>query len=271
MVSQHIDSFLQLWNAEMLRSVDMFLGEKPELSYAEAAAVHDDDLTNYLWWKQVIEGTGKFAVWTGAPEPAWVALGGNDEADRGAAKQTYLDIVRQAYEGLVGSINARVAKPVSSGPGGAESLASVSSLLIWEISIKLKGQALPKLLLALDKTAVEAIRLTLDPESEDSQTPGPSAGGTSAMLERLMQIELPLAVALGQAVLPIHEVLKMTPGSLIELNRTVDDYVDLVVHGTVVARGEIVSVKGNYGVRIKQIISREDRMALRASQGRSIS
>jgi len=36
-----------------------------------------------------------------------------------------------------------------------------------------------------------------------------------------------------------------------------------MVHGTVVARGEIVSVKGNYGVRIKEIMSRQDRLALR--------
>src|SRR6185437_1454945 len=51
----------------------------------------------------------------------------------------------------------------------------------------------------------------------------------------------------------------LTP--LIELDRNVGEFVDLIVHGTVVARGEVVSVKGNYGVRIKQIISRQDRLA----------
>jgi flagellar motor switch protein FliN len=85
----------------------------------------------------------------------------------------------------------------------------------------------------------------------------------SSMLQRLMDLELPLAVALGRAVLPIYDVLKITPGSLIELDRNVGEYVDLTVHGTVVARGEIVSVQGNYGVRIKEIISQEDRLALR--------
>ena len=87
--------------------------------------------------------------------------------------------------------------------------------------------------------------------------------GESPMLERLMDLELPLSVALGRAVLPIQDILKMTSGSLIELDRGVGDYVDLMVHGTLVARGEIVSVKGNYGVRIKEIISRQDRLALK--------
>ncbi len=84
-------------------------------------------------------------------------------------------------------------------------------------------------------------------------------------LQRLIDLEMPMAVLLGRAVLPIHEILRMTPGSLIELDRNLGEYVDLTVHGTVVARGEIVSVKGNYGVRIKEIMSHEDRLALQHS------
>ena len=98
---------------------------------------------------------------------------------------------------------------------------------------------------------------------ENSHAPNQSV--STPMLQRLMDVELPLAVTLGRSVLPIHDILKMTSGSLIELDRTVNEYVDLMVHGTVVARGEIVSVKGNYGVRIKEIISRQDRMALRGA------
>jgi flagellar motor switch protein FliN/FliY len=86
--------------------------------------------------------------------------------------------------------------------------------------------------------------------------------GLRPMLRELTDLELPLALALGQTTLPIQDILKIMPGSLIELDRNVGDYVDLTVHGTIVARGEIVSVQGNYGVRIKQIISREERLAL---------
>jgi flagellar motor switch protein FliN/FliY len=82
------------------------------------------------------------------------------------------------------------------------------------------------------------------------------------MLSRLMDLQLPVTVLLGRAVLPIRDVLKISSGSLIELDRQINDYVEVMVHGTVVARGEIVSVRGNYGVRIKEIISRQDRIAL---------
>ncbi|HEX4169831.1 MAG TPA: FliM/FliN family flagellar motor switch protein [Bryobacteraceae bacterium] len=94
---------------------------------------------------------------------------------------------------------------------------------------------------------------------------GVTGSNDAPMLRRLLDLELPLAVLLGRAVMPIQEVLKLTSGSLIELDRSVSDLVDLLVHGTVVARGEIVSLRGNYAVRIKEIISREDRFSLRAN------
>ena len=104
--------------------------------------------------------------------------------------------------------------------------------------------------------------LTHEGSSASLQTTTLEAGFTP-MLRRLMDLELPLAVTLGRAVLPIEDILKLTSGSLIELDRNVGEYVDLTVQGTIVARGEIVSVKGNYGIRIKEIISRQDRLALR--------
>ena len=101
------------------------------------------------------------------------------------------------------------------------------------------------------------------PETGTALAVAASAGEQplTPMLDRLMDLELPLSIALGRSTLPIRDVLKMTPGSLIELDRRIGESVDLVVQGTTVAKGEVVSVKGNYGVRIKEIMSRQDRLA----------
>ncbi len=104
-----------------------------------------------------------------------------------------------------------------------------------------------------------------DLEAQAGSNSNPAGGRASAqipMLGRFMDLELPLAVALGQATIPIHELLAMKAGSLIELNRSAGEYVDLIIHGTVVARGEIVLVKGSYGIRIKELISRDARLSL---------
>ena len=84
------------------------------------------------------------------------------------------------------------------------------------------------------------------------------------MLGRLMDLDLPMSIALGRAVLPIRDVLKLSAGSLVELDRRVGDNVEVLVHGTVVAKGEVVSVKGNYAIRIQEIISQHDRAALQS-------
>jgi flagellar motor switch protein FliN/FliY len=75
-----------------------------------------------------------------------------------------------------------------------------------------------------------------------------------------MGVELPVSVSFGRVHLPLKEVLKLTAGSIIELNRTVDELVEVIVNNCVVARGEVVMVEGNYGVHIKQIMSRQQRM-----------
>ena len=79
-------------------------------------------------------------------------------------------------------------------------------------------------------------------------------------IELLLDVELPVRVSFGKAVLPLKDVLKLTTGSIVELNRSVNEPVDILVNNCVIARGEVVVVDGNYGVRLNQIVSRQDRI-----------
>ena len=118
-------------------------------------------------------------------------------------------------------------------------------------------------LVLLVESAAFAILNPEEPATSDPQSEGLAAVGSSpAMLSRLLDLQLPVSVLLGRAPVTIKEALKLMAGSVVELDRQVGDHVEIMVHGTVVAKGEIVSVKGNYGVRIKEVISRKDRIAL---------
>jgi flagellar motor switch protein FliN/FliY len=75
-------------------------------------------------------------------------------------------------------------------------------------------------------------------------------GGT---LDLLLDMELPLTVRFGSARMPLSDVMKLTAGSVIDLDRTAGNAVELLVNGKVVARGAAVTVQGNYGVRISEI------------------
>ena len=84
--------------------------------------------------------------------------------------------------------------------------------------------------------------------------------GYRPAVDQFLDLELPLSVVIGRCSMQIQEVLKLTSGSVVELDRNVDDRVELFVHGKLVARGEVVSVNGNYGVRVTEVIPAQQRI-----------
>jgi flagellar motor switch protein FliN/FliY len=72
-------------------------------------------------------------------------------------------------------------------------------------------------------------------------------------LQLVMDVELNVSLRFGQCQLPLREVLDLASGSVIELDRDVDDPVELLLDGKVIARGEAVIVDGNYGLRVTEI------------------
>jgi flagellar motor switch protein FliN len=82
-----------------------------------------------------------------------------------------------------------------------------------------------------------------------------SAPGANPKLDVILDIDLPLVVRFGRTEMPLSALAALGPGSVIDLGRPPDEFVDVMVSGQVVARGEVVIVGGNYGVRITDVIS----------------
>jgi flagellar motor switch protein FliN/FliY len=81
-----------------------------------------------------------------------------------------------------------------------------------------------------------------------------------AKLAMLMDIPLKVSVILGRTRRPIKDVLSFTPGSIVELSAVIDEPVEVLVNGTLVAKGEVVVINENFGVRIIEIISPGERL-----------
>jgi flagellar motor switch protein FliN len=92
-----------------------------------------------------------------------------------------------------------------------------------------------------------------------------------ADMELMLDMELPITVSIGTTQIPLRDVLKLTTGSIVELDRLISDPVDILVSNRVIARGEVVVIEGNYGVRILEIVSRSERMALRGTTRRAVA
>lgn len=87
-----------------------------------------------------------------------------------------------------------------------------------------------------------------------------ASAGKSENIEMLMDVDLDVSIELGRASLSIKRILELAPGSIVELDRMAGEPVDLMVNKTVVAKGEVVVVDENFGIRIVSLVSPEERI-----------
>lgn len=73
-------------------------------------------------------------------------------------------------------------------------------------------------------------------------------------LHPMRDVELTVALELGRANVPLADVLSLTSGTVIELNKRAGDPVDVVVNNVIVARGEVVVVEDRFAVRITEVL-----------------
>jgi flagellar motor switch protein FliN/FliY len=88
-------------------------------------------------------------------------------------------------------------------------------------------------------------------------TPGETGAGASAELERLYDVPVELAVEIGRTQMTIRETLALGPGSIVTLNRLAGEPVDLLVNGKPIARGEVVVIDEEFGLRVTEVVASE--------------
>jgi flagellar motor switch protein FliN len=79
-------------------------------------------------------------------------------------------------------------------------------------------------------------------------------------LELLKDIELPVTFRFGSAQMSLRDLTRLDTGAVIKLDRALTDLVEVLVGGSVIARGEPIVVQGVYGIRISEIASRDERL-----------
>jgi flagellar motor switch protein FliN/FliY len=82
--------------------------------------------------------------------------------------------------------------------------------------------------------------------------------GEKQNIQMVLDVTLPISIELGRTAMTIGEILELGPGSVVELEKLAGEPVDVLVNEKIVARGEVVVVDENFGVRITQLISKSD-------------
>jgi len=273
-MTEPVRHLLDEWTAGLARVVASMADQKPDIAWEAAAAPPAEP--DLLWWEQPFQAAPGMTIWVATPHTTWEYTGtltlkaaGLETVEANEARNTWLEILGQSLSTLARSIGGVVGREVAC-EGGAEhapetipEIAASVSLTFGELpqsplwigfSPKLvalisqpAGAGAADAPAALPDTAVDAGRATVRHDIPPT-------------MDLLLDVELPVSVSFGKTEIPMKDVLKLTTGSIVELNRGVNEPVEVLVNHCLIARGEVVVVEGNYGVRIQEIISRSDRL-----------
>jgi flagellar motor switch protein FliN/FliY len=212
------------------------------------------------------------SVWIGTPSATRLALTETLAEDTESRDSRYKELLRQSLEGA--------AHVLSRGPDqkmackkALEDGSPPPDLAVINVAWVKLPEREPEHILVGFQSDFMALLLALErasPEDSEATEPKPASPKgpmpvSNLRIDRLIDLELPIAVVIGRARVRVQDALKLTAGSLVELDRRAGDSVEIVVHNAVVARGEVVSVGGNYGVKIREVISRSEREAIQTS------
>lgn len=208
---------------------------------------------DFLDWAQPFSLAPGAAVWMGAQEQEWTAIGGvaSPSSDgEPTSREEWVRFVSRILSAVAERVAGRLGVSVEAGSGNEAGCDPGDILYRAEIDLP-AGPA--SFFVGLSPELLQAI----------ADLSSAAAGGASpASMDLLLDVELPVSVSFGRTFLPVRDVLRLATGSVVELNRHVDDYVDVIVNNCVIARGEVVVIEGNYGIRVHEIVSRRERAML---------
>ena len=260
------------WSRQITRAIESMTGETAPITFAPhqlAPAEIDPLQQELLWWEQPLSLAADAKIWVGASGRTWQEIGnrvlrsaGVDDATSADIRSTYLEIVNQSISGVASAVSARAHKEVSCLEGQSALPAALSGDSAYAFEITLGEQAFP-LLAVFSAAAANVSDAPVQPPAKiptDDLAQAASLPAKPGSIDLLLDVELPVSVSFGRAQLMLKDVIKLTTGSIVELNRALSEPVEVIVNNCVIARGEVVVIEGNYGIRIKQVVSRQERL-----------
>ena len=269
-------ALVDAWVENLARVFESMADERPEVRWepAAAAAIPEGEgpEQELLWWEQPFQGAPEAKAWVAAPRSAWEFAGGQtlraaglDTVEPAAARNTWLEILSQSLSAMAGAAAAALGREVVCAGGGERPPGAEVADFAW-VWLKFPAASLAPLTLALNPRMLDWLSqpdgpdeepLGEPPGGEDASEPAPA---NSRTMDLLLDVELPVSISFGKKEIPMKDVLKLTTGSIIELDRDANEPVEVLVNHCLIARGEVVVVDGNYGVRILQIANRHERL-----------
>lgn len=192
---------------------------------------------------------------------------GEEALDTDSFTAEYHDALRETVNQMLSSASSSLrvffGKPVGLAPADLRPIENAENWHAHNASIVLGH-------LTIDGVPRAKIALTIPPSVRDeaiqaqsaAAPPKPSVTAGAAMpgLDLILDIAMPVTVELGRTRMLIRDILALGPGSIIELEKLAGEPVDLLVNERPIAKGEVVVIDENFGVRLTQISHASERL-----------
>ena len=256
---------LDQWAEEAARTLQSMTDARPAGAWA-AATGSDAFEPGTLYVEVNFSFANSANMWVAVPPGASKSMGertlraaGIDDFGPEEIQNTCLEIVQQTHAGVAQAISSRVKRAISS--KGREVGDITATLPPFRVDLTYPDSPPITLFLAISPVLLASLDPPVEPEltAVSAQEDHSPAMVGSKTFDVLLDVSMQVSVSFGRTQMPIKEVLKLTTGSIVELNRTLTEPVEVIINDRVIARGEVVVVDGNYGVRILHIVSLQER------------
>jgi flagellar motor switch protein FliN/FliY len=260
------------WIGSLAGIIEAMSGQRPRIEWKIVSALADAGFTRpseLLCWEGQFQFAEDARVCVAAPQPTWEHTGnlilkaaGVETASPDELRSTWLEIVGQWLGSLASALTSHCGHEIALGKVGEIDLSSHESEWLL-ITLQPDESTFLQFAASFNSPMRSLFEGDSTPREFAGHLDAPAASAAPApsrTMSLLLDVDLPVSISFGKTHLPLKDVLKLTTGSIVELNRGVNEPVEVLVNNFLVARGEVVVVDGNYGIRIQQIASREDRL-----------
>jgi flagellar motor switch protein FliN/FliY len=262
--SQIAKQVVDAWADALGAVLESMTANRPKIELRESTSTEWAEGTS--WWGQRLSLLDQPSFWIGAPAESWTALGrlvlsalGVDDPSDSDVEATCRDVMAQTSAMVATQLTQQFGTEITGGdPLTAAQPDSVAAPAFkWSMDaglMSMEGTAVcAEAFLsrcssfAAPPAVEEAESRAPEAASPASSEPAQFGGRTVASIPRL---DLRVKFVLGRTTLPLAEIFKLNIGSAIELDHSAIDPAEVVIQGRVFARGQVVVVNGNYGLKI---------------------
>lgn len=234
-------SFLECWVEAASALLPQALAGAPELVECAARPLAD----GAFGLAAAMGGAGRFSILLESSVLETSLLGGGVEQ-----RTAWMDLLRETLEAAACEFGAETERRFA--VGGLE---EISGDAPPTRAFQIRSGERNWMLLVRDEVAGPIA-------GDEPEAIAEAGGGTPAQpgLELLLDVELEASLRFGSREMLLGEILDLGPGDVVQLDRQVADPVDLIVADKIVARGDVVLVNGNFGLKVTEVASPRKRL-----------